>query len=256
MLGAIIGDIAGSVYEFNNVKTEDFPLFSKMSSFTDDTICTVAVADCAMNDWNYKDALVDWCSRYPRPMGGYGTSFQQWLKSADHVPYYSWGNGSAMRVSSIGWLFDNDIQTSMEAKKSAVVTHDHPKGVAGAQITALTIFYLRNGRTKEQTRAFAEKIYGHKLPEYVPFSNLFDETSEGTVPVALSCFLASESFEDAVRKAILIGGDSDTIAAITGSFAEAYYGIPDEIAKLAMRRLPEDMKEVVHQFYRTIGKEE
>lgn len=253
MLGAIIGDIAGSIYEFSNAKTEDFPLFKKESTFTDDTICTVAIADAAMNGWNYKDALLDWCHAYPHPTGGYGMGFANWLNSRDHAPYYSFGNGAAMRASSIGWLFNTPIEVSSEARQSALVSHDHPEGIKGAQATALGVFFLRNDKDKSLFGEWLEGLYG-KLPEYRPFSNPFDESCMNAVPVAASCFLASRSFEDAIRKSIAVGGDSDTIGAICGAFAEAYYGIPAPIRSAAMKKLPVDMKDVIKQFNYKLGR--
>ncbi len=250
MIGAIIGDIAGSVYEFANVRTEDFPLITKDSTFTDDTICTIAIADAAMNGWNYKDALLDWCRSYPRPMGGYGASFAAWLNSRNPQPYYSFGNGAAMRVSSLGWLYDTPIEVAEEAKSSAMVSHDHPEGIKGAQVAALGVFFLRKDKDKELFADWVRGLYG-KLPKYAPGSNPFDETCQNAIPVAASCFLASKSFEDAIRKAIAVGGDSDTIAAICGGWAEAYYGIPDWLRQAALQRLPETMKDVIKQFETT-----
>lgn len=246
MIGAIIGDIAGSVYEFNNAKTEDFPLITKQSNYTDDTICTIAIADATMNDRSYKDALLDWCLAYPHPMGGYGASFLQWLLSSNHQPYYSYGNGAAMRVSSIGWLCNSQYEVCETAKMSAEVSHDHPEGIYGAQAVALAVFGLRQGRSKDEIKDFISQHY--TIPKYEPFSNPFDETCQNAVPVAVSCFLASNSFEDAIRKAIVVGGDSDTIAAICGGFAEAYYGVPAELKRVALKKLPHDMRSVVRQF--------
>lgn len=253
MIGAIIGDIAGSVYEFDNAKTESFPLITKASTFTDDTICTIAVADAAMYGWDYKLALIDWCQQYPHPKGGYGVSFSDWLNSRQHLPYYSYGNGAAMRVSSLGWLFDTPIEVAAAAQESAEVSHNHPEGIRGAKAAALGIFYLRVTKDKEQFRQFMEDAYG-KLPKYIPFSNPFEETCMNALPIAASCFLASSDFEDAIRKAIAVGGDSDTIAAICGGFAEAYYDIPDWLRKSALRKLPVDMKEVITQFEVKLGR--
>lgn len=254
MLGAIIGDIVGSRFEFNNAKTTRFDLFAKECSFTDDTICTVAVADAIMNHhtylngYVYKLTLRTWCRRYPHPMGCYGVSFARWLASDCPQPYYSFGNGSAMRVSPVGWLFNYAIEVEYEAARSAEVTHNHPEGIKGAQVIALCIFMLRRGCFKKQIREFVEKEYG-KIPAYRPFSNPFDESCMNAVPVAVSCFLASTDFEDAIRKAVLVGGDSDTICAITGSLAEAHYGIPAAIRDAGLAYLPSEMKNIVDQFY-------
>lgn len=255
MLGAIIGDIVGSRFEFNNARRADFELFTKESTYTDDTICTVAIADAAMNGWNYADALLDWCRRYPHPKGAYGASFAAWLASEKPRPYYSFGNGAAMRVSSIGWLYGSMLETLEAAKESAEVTHDHPQGIQGAQATAALVFLLRHGGSKEQARELIEKVYGQHIPPYRPFSNPFTEECGATVLTAASCFLSSQNFEDAIRKAILVGGDSDTIGAVTGAFAEAYYGVPELIKKQALARLPDEMLDVIRQFNFQIGRE-
>lgn len=251
MLGAIIGDIVGSRFEFDNTKTTRFDLFAKECSFTDDTICTVAVADAILNGHTYQDSLRTWCWRYPHPMGGYGASFARWLASNCPQPYHSFGNGSAMRVSPVGWLFDDAMEAEYEAARSAEVTHDHPEGIKGAQVVALSIFMLRRGNTKEQVTRFVESKYG-KIPAYRPFSNPFDESCMNAVPVAVSCFLASTNFEDAIRRAVVVGGDSDTIAAITGSLAEAYYGIPAAIRDAGLAYLPSEKKNIVNQFYNRV----
>lgn len=254
MLGAIIGDIVGSRFEFNNAKTTSFDLFAKECSFTDDTICTVAVADAIMNHhtylngYVYKLTLRTWCSRYSIPMGGYGVSFARWLASDNPQPYYSFGNGAAMRVSPVGWLFDCEMEVEYEAAKSAEMTHNHPEGIKGAQVIALCIFMLRRRYSKKQVMKFVESQYG-KIPPYRPFSNPFDESCMNAVPVSVSCFLASTDFEDAIRKAVLVGGDSDTIGAITGSLAEAHYGIPTAIRDAGQAYLPTEMKNIVDQFY-------
>lgn len=251
MLGAIIGDIVGSRFEFNNARTADFELFTEDSSYTDDT-CTVAVADAAMNGWNYGDALHDWCRRYPHPMGGYGGSFAAWVASEKPRPYYSYGNGAAMRVSSIGWLNGSMLETLEAAKQSASCTHDHPEGIKGAQTTAGVVFILRLGGSKEHVRDFVEKLYG-RIPAYQPLSNPFTEECGATVLTAASCFLASQNFEDAIRKAVLVGGDSDTIGAVAGAMAEAYYGVPDDIWRKAKAYLSDDIMDVVRQFCLQVG---
>lgn len=247
MLGAIIGDIAGSIYEFNNVRTEDFPLFGPDCKFTDDSICTVAVAEAAMTDKDYSAHLQKWCRKFPHPMGGYGGNFAQWIRMKRPEPYGSYGNGAPMRVSSIGWLFDTEDQVRWQANASAKVTHNHELGIFGAELIATAIFRLRHGKPKETATNYVETAFGW-LPEYRPFSNRFDETTMNAVPVAVSCFLASTSFEDAVRKAIIVGGDSDTIGAIVGSLAEAYYGIPEDIKVQALAMLPEEIKDVIVRF--------
>lgn len=255
MLGTIIGDIAGSTREFNNVKTDKFKLIPKGSSYTDDTICTCAIALSALEGIPYDSSLQYLCHRHPRPMGGYGTSFYAWLRSSYPAPYYSFGNGSAMRVSPIGWIFDNPTSTINEARSSASVTHDHPEGLKGAETIALCIYKLRNGGSKVDVLDYVESGYG-EIPDYEPFSNPFLETCMNAVPVSVSCFLASTSFEDAIHKAIAVGGDSDTIGAITGSLAEAYYGVPKDLAAQAYSMLSQDLQHIVRKFYQRIGKED
>lgn len=254
MLGAIIGDIVGSRFEFNNARTADFELFAQDSVYTDDTICTCAVADAAMNGWSYQDALRDWCGRYPHPKGGYGSMFADWLNSDKPRPYYSFGNGAAMRVSSIGWIYNSVLEVSEAAKESALCTHDHPDGIRGAQATAVAVFMLRLSSSKDKFRSFMESVYG-TIPAYLPHSMSFQEDCTSTVIAASSAFLASQNFEDAIRKAICIGGDSDTIGAVCGAFAEAYYGIPRGIVQQAKGRLELDMLEVISQFNLQVGKE-
>lgn len=249
MIGAIIGDIVGSRFEFNNATGPNWQLFTKECDYTDDTICTCAIADAALQKKDYGETLHEWCRRYPHPTGGYGGAFSVWVHSDYPRPYYSFGNGAAMRVSPVGWLFDSVGDVLEEAAKTARVTHDHPEGIAGAKVTALAVWMLRNRCGKEQVRNFIENVYPGQIPPYKPYSNPFSEACRPTVLTAFSCFLASNSFEDAIRKAVLVGGDSDTIAAIAGAFAEAYYGVPGEIADAAMSFLPDEMKKVVRDFY-------
>lgn len=253
MIGTIIGDIAGSTYEHRNSRGMNFPLLTPKSTFTDDTICTIAVADAIMNDWSIKDSLLHWTAKYPNPMGGYGLSFLQWIHSRDHLPYYSYGNGAAMRVASIGWLFDSPQEVLEAAKDSAEVTHNHPEGIKGAGLTALAVFYLRNGWTKDDVKDII--CCGYDLPKTTrPNTNPYSESCMNAVPVAFACFYESNSFTDAIRRAIAVGGDSDTIAAICGSFAEAYYGIPADVYERYIKLLPDDLAEVVNQFEITIGR--
>lgn len=251
MLGAIIGDIAGSKYEFNNARTEDFILMGPGCDYTDDTICTVAVADAAMTDQDYATHLQAWCRRYPHPMGSYGGNFARWIHMEKPEPYGSWGNGAPMRVASVGWLFDTEEEVARQARASAAVTHNHRFGLAAAELVATAVFRLRHGAPKETAADNVEKAFGW-LPEYRPFSNRFDESSMNAVPVAVSCFLASDSFEDAIRKSIIVGGDSDTIGAITGALAEAHYGIPEDIKAQALAMLPDDIRAVIDRFNKSI----
>ena len=247
MLGAIIGDIVGSRFEFNNVKSKNFNLFTKECSFTDDTICTVAVADAILKGRSYKDSVHEWCRKYPHPMGGYGGSFAQWVRSDDPQPYYSFGNGSAMRVSPIGLYFDNEFGDVLkEAQASAEITHDHPEGIKGAQVTAMCVWMMRKGYTKADMKSYVMGEYD-SIPKFVPFPNPFNETCMNAVPVSVSCVLNSTSFEEAIRNAMIIGGDSDTLCAIAGSVAGAYYGIADEIAQQASSLLVNKHKLAYHE---------
>lgn len=249
MIGAIIGDIVGSRFEFNNAETTDFKLFTSECSFTDDTICTVAIADAILTGKSYRDSVHDWCRKYPRPMGGYGGSFARWVASDNPQPYNSFGNGSAMRVSPVGLYFDNEFGDVLnEAKKTAEITHDHPEGIKGAQVTAMCVWMMRKGYTKADMKSYVESEYG-SLPKFKPFSNPFDETCMNAVPVSVLCVLNSTCFEEAIRNAIIIGGDSDTIGAIVGGIAEAIYGVPAYLKDIAMSYLPDEMKKVVERFY-------
>lgn len=248
MIGAIIGDIAGSRFEFNNAKTSYFNLFAKECSFTDDTICTVAIADAILNGKQYADSLREWCRKYPNPTGGYGASFAKWVFSDGAQPYNSFGNGSAMRVSPVAWLFDSKAEVENEAEKTAAVTHNHPEGIKGARVIASCIYALRKGSSKQEILRYARSEYG-SIPVYRPTSNPFDETCMNAVPVSIGCFIDSTDFEDAIRKAILVGGDSDTIGAIVGSLAEAAYGVPVCLKDAAMSYLPYEIKSVINQFY-------
>ena len=257
MIGAIIGDIAGSRFEFRNTRSFNFRLFAKDCDYTDDTICTVAVADAAMHDRSYAEALRDWCGRYPRPKGGYGGSFSAWLAIPDAGPYWSFGNGSAMRVSAIPFLVDNIHDAIHMAMDSAQVTHDHPEGIKGAVVTAGGGYILREHASdpKAAKAHFAAWIGNYyTVGDTKPFSNPFAETCMNAVPVAAGCLLESIDFEDAIRRAILVGGDSDTIAAITGGWAEALYGVPPLLQGMARGYLPADMNAIVTEFYGRIKK--
>ena len=251
MIGSIIGDIVGSRFEFNNTRREDFELFTPECSFTDDTICTVAVADALLRDEDFGQVIHEWCRRYPSPMGGYGGRFAQWVRSDSPQPYNSLGNGSAMRVSPCGYL--PTLQTALEkAEESASCSHNHPKGIRGAVVITHANWLLRHGANKADIQKLAEEDYGYQISglsiSELQRTNPFDETCPGTIPPALCCFLGSSSFEDAIRKAISIGGDSDTIGAIVGGLAEAHYGVPEEIQDKALSYLPKEMTTVVREF--------
>ena len=248
MLGAIIGDIIGSRFEFNNTNRFDFELFTPACSFTDDTICTIAMADAVMNgDKDYGKKLHEWCNKYLYPMGGYGGSFARWVASDNPQPYHSFGNGSAMRVASIGWLFDTIEEVRIEAEKTALPTHNHPEGIKGAVATAEAIFLARK-HGKDYMLKQMEQYYPI-WKEPVLGSNKFDETCQGTMPVVFGIINKATSFEEAIRYAIAVGGDSDTIGAIVGSIAEAIWEIPDNIKAKALAYLPQDMIAVLKQAF-------
>ncbi len=250
MLGSIIGDIIGSTYEFKNADRYDFDPFPKGSSFTDDTVLIAAIADAILNSRDYAETIREYALKYPGR--GYGGWFSQWIYMDNPQPYNSFGNGSAMRVSPIGWAFDSLGETLEEAEKSAEITHNHREGKKGAKVVAASIFLARTGHDKKEIKKFVEKSYHYKLnrtlAEIKPFYS-FNETCQKTVPEALICFLESENFEDAVRKAIWLGGDSDTLACITGGIAEAYYKeIPHEWIEKSISILDDKLIEVVDQF--------
>jgi ADP-ribosylglycohydrolase len=252
MLGAIAGDIIGSVYEprSRRTKCEDFPLFVERSHFTDDTVLTVATADCLLHNKDYaltyKQYGWDW------PHAGYGGGFKNWVFSEGLEPYNSFGNGSAMRVSPVGFAAKTIEKALAEAERSAAVTHNHPEGIKGAQSVAAAIFLARRGSSKEEIRDFVAASFNYDLgrtlatirPDYY-----FDVTCQGSVPEAIIAFLESSSVEDAIRKAISLGGDSDTQACIAGGIAEAFYGkVPDVITNEIRMRLPEEFLEVIDKF--------
>ena len=259
MIGAIIGDIVGSRFEFAKQTNRNFTLFTDECGYTDDTICTVAIADAIMNHRSYKDSLHDWCRRYPNPMGGYGERFLTWIESDDPQPTGSCGNGSAMRVSPVGWLFDDYHKVLNEARKSAIVSHDHPEGINGAQCVATLIYWLRTCRiTKDEIWSAVKRNFHYTIPTLFDIYKIgsedhFDGTCQETVPYAISCFMESQNFEDAIRIAVAAGGDTDTKAAICGSIAEAYYEIPEAFITQAFEYLPHDILSVIEQFYRHIG---
>ena len=259
MYGAISGDIIGSPYEFDmGGKTKTFPLFSHYSKFTDDTVMTVAVAEALMDSTGKSDdeiraALVasmrKWGERYPN--AGYGQRFYRWLWSDDPQPYGSYGNGSAMRVSSAGWLFDTLEETRRIARLTAEVTHNHPEGIKGAEATASAIYLARTGATKEAIKDYIVSEFGYDLsrtcdeirPEYHHV-----ESCQQTVPEAITAFLEGNGFEDVIRTAVSLGGDCDTLTCIAGSIAEAFYGVPDELKAECRKRLPKDMPAVLDRF--------
>ena len=250
MLGAIFGDIVGSVYEFTPTHDYNFPLLTKESTFTDDTICTIAIADAYMHHRPYKTELQIWCASYPNPMGGYGARFNQWLHTPFALAYYSWGNGSAMRVSSIGWLCSSLDEVLQEATYSAVCTHNHPEGIRGAQAVAAAIYLARTGMSKEELLEYVQRTFRYPIlhEELDFYRDYFDESCEGTVSAAFICIRDSHDYESAIRLAVSLGADADTLGAIVGAIAESLYGMPEEFQEEALKRLPEDMEEVYNDF--------
>ena len=255
MIGAIAGDIIGSVYEAHPIKTEDFPLFSPGCRFTDDTVMTVATADSILTGKGYAAAYKEWGRLFPH--AGYGGMFRQWLRNNNSRPYNSFGNGSAMRVSPVGFAFDTLDKVLEEAKKSAEVTHNHPEGIKGAQATAAAIFLARTGKGKKEIKDYIETTFDYDLSatlaEIRP-GYRFDPTCQGSVPQAIIAFLESSTYEDAVRKAISLGGDTDTQACITGGIAQAYYKtIDDHIIKKVRALLDARLLDVVDSFSAKYG---
>ncbi|MDP2835337.1 MAG: ADP-ribosylglycohydrolase family protein [Pseudomonadota bacterium] len=255
MLGAIFGDIVGSVYEWNNVKTKDFqPLVAPRAFFTDDTVLTIAVADALLNHRPPAEAFKDWGRRYPNV--SWGGRFSRWLFSDETAPYGSFGNGAAMRVSPAGLLGRDLAEVVRFSDHVTAATHDHPEGLKGAAATATAIFLARQGAGAEDIRAAVTETYGYDLSATVDAIRphyTFDETCQGSVPQALVCALEATDFEDAIRNAISIGGDSDTLAAICGGVAEARFGVPEELAQAAWGRLPADMRQVLQDLYAAAG---
>ncbi|MHB8106315.1 MAG: ADP-ribosylglycohydrolase family protein [Candidatus Cryosericum sp.] len=239
MLGAVAGDIIGSVFEFHAIKSMDFPLFSQDSTWTDDTVLTMAVAQTLLTGRPYEETLREFALEHPD--AGFGGMFTQWFTTPGSKPYNGFGNGSAMRVSPVGWAFDTLEETLEEAQRSAEVTHNHPEGIKGAQATAAAIFFARQGTSQIVIRDVLEARFGynlHRAYEDIQASSSFDETSQRSVPEALICALTSMNFEGAVCRAIALGGDADTQAAIAGSVAEALYGgVPASIAREVRTRL-------------------
>ncbi len=250
MLGAIAGDIIGSVYEFNNIKTTDFPLFSRKSRFTDDSVLTIALADSLINSIPYIDKIKEYYHLYPD--AGYGGRFRQWAGSDDNRPYNSYGNGSAMRVSPAGWAYSSLDVVLIEAERSAMITHNHPEGIKGAQSVAAAIYLARTGSSKQQIKEYIEKKFFYNLSERLDDIRphyRFNETCQGSVPQSIIAFLESDSYEDTIRKAVSIGGDSDTIACIAGGIAEAFYKfIPDVIVEHSMNILDSRLRNMVIMF--------
>ena len=253
MIGAIIGDVIGSRFEFNNTRDYHFNLWDDSCSYTDDTICTLAIADAILTGESYKSKLLEWCNTYPHPMGAYGGRFAQWIHSEDPQPYNSFGNGSAMRVSPVAWAFNDLEDVKREAEKTAAVSHNHPEGIKGAVAVAHAIWLFRTGWGKslrEWCDTMQQYYPGFESQHFE--QGKFDETCQGTVPLCLQIICQATDFEDAIRRAISFGGDSDTIGAIVGSIAEARWGIPQQIIDYVMEFLDPRMREqlaIWHNFY-------
>ena len=260
MYGAILGDIIGSPYEFDmGDKTKDFPLFSKNSTYTDDTVMTLAVAEAFLAMLPGEDVDVTrqrliekmqhWGKRYPH--AGYGARFVWWLSAEHPEPYGSFGNGSAMRVSSAAWLFDNLETVRRMARLSAEVTHNHPEGIKGAEATASAIYLARKGRTKAEIKSYIEENFHYDLSrtcDEIRPGYRHVESCQETVPEAITAFLEGESFEDVIRTAVSLGGDCDTLTAIAGSMAEGFYDVPEELKNQCRTRLPGELREILERF--------
>ena len=270
MIGSIIGDIVGSIYEFSNIRTKDFEFFGRYVEYTDDSILTLATADAILAGRLslVADYYVRYAEAYPSPMGGYGKCFKNWViqkTRTGYAPAYnSCGNGSAMRVGPVGWAFDTKNDTMNAAKVSAEGTHNHPEGIKGAQATAMCIFLARKGASKDEIQQCMEQEFGYRFPLTIAelqkrysWNGVDGEGNGGicqdSVPQAIQCALQATDFEDAVRNAISIGGDSDTIGCITGSIAEALYGVPANMCEKAMTYLPENFQKLVTEFEAKYG---
>ena len=260
MHGAILGDIIGSPYEFDRgSKSKDFPLFSPDSTYTDDSVMTLAVADAFLSiapntdDAEIRRRLIQSMQTYGQafPHAGYGGMFRRWLKDPNPQPYGSYGNGSAMRVSSAGWLFD-DLETVRHmARLSAEVTHNHPEGIKGAEATASAIYLSRTGSTKAEIKAYIEANFHYDLSrscDEIRPTYRHVESCQETIPEAITAFLEGRSFEDVIRTAVSLGGDCDTLTCIAGSIAEGYYGVPEELKQQCRERLPEDLRKILRRF--------
>ncbi len=263
MYGAILGDMIGSPYEFKDRKKDkDFPLFCEKSRFTDDSAMTIAIADALLrtaeqDQWDdeaavkdhFIDCMHEWGRKYPN--AGYGGRFFKWLMLGRREPYGSYGNGSGMRVSPAGWVSDSLEETRKLARWSAEVTHDHPEGVKGAEAIVSAVWMSRHGSSKDEIRAYINEEFSYDLertcdeirPDYD-----FDVSCQGSVPESIISFLESDGFEDAIRNGVSLGGDSDTIGAMTGSIAEAFYGVPEDLKQECEKRLPEDMVRILRRF--------
>ena len=260
MYGAILGDMIGSPYEFDmGNKSKEFPLFSERSTYTDDTVMTLAVAeaflddDITMDENTIRQRLIESMHKYGKlfPNAGYGGRFAMWLFLEGNEPYNSWGNGSAMRISSVAWLFNDLEMVRHTARLSAAVTHNHPEGIKGAEATASAIFLARTGKSKAEIKAYVEETFGYDLSrtcDEIRPNYHHVESCQETVPEAIIAFLEGESFEDVIRTAVSLGGDCDTLTCIAGSIAEGFYGVPEELKRECRSRLPKQLLEVLLRF--------
>jgi ADP-ribosylglycohydrolase len=250
MIGAIAGDIIGSVFEWHNIKTTEFQLIDPKSFFTDDSVLTIALADSILSDTPYEILLKDYYRNYPH--AGYGGMFHKWALSKESNPYNSFGNGAAMRISPVGFAYSTLDEVLARAEEFTAITHNHPEGIRGAKATAAAIFLARTGNDRDQIRDYIQMHFDYdlsrRLDDIRPLYT-FDETCQGTVPEAIIAFLESTSYENAIRLAISLGGDSDTLACITGGIAQAFYGeVPAAIEKMVYQRLDKPLAEVTRKF--------
>ena len=253
MFGAVIGDIIGSVYEFNNVKSKSFPLWSDASTFTDDTLCTIAIADAMLHQKSFEAALVDWGKRYPQV--GYGPMFQGWLGSERRKPYKSWGNGAVMRLSPVCYLSPDCIYATLSGLEATGVTHNSSEALLATEAYIDAFFSLKEGKTPTDIKDKLSSRYGYDMNRSVDdirecYDKFYVRCSK-SVPEAIICALDATGFEDAIRNAISLGGDSDTLATMTGALAEVRFSVPAEMKAQALARLPDPMKEILNEMYRT-----
>ena len=250
MIGAIAGDIIGSVYEWDNIKTKDFPLFSDRAFFTDDSVLTVALADSILTGTPYADNLRKYYNLYPD--AGYGGSFHRWAQDKNAGPYNSWGNGAAMRISPVGYAYNDLDSVLQKAAEYTEITHNHPEGIKGGQATAAAIFLARTNKSKDEIKDFIETMFQYNLSTHVDKIRpdySFDVSSQGTVPQAIRAFIDSTNFEDAIRTAVSLGGDSDTLTCITGGIAQAFYGeVPSEIVEKVYAILDDRLGRITKEF--------
>jgi len=251
-LGAIIGDVVGSKYEFHNHRSKKFELFDKDMFFTDDTVMTLAVMDILLNKKDVVKTMQEWGNKYPNV--SWGASFGLWLKEKKPQPYWSYGNGAAMRISPVGWIAKDEDEVMKLSNRITNVSHDHPEGMWGAYITALCVFYARKGKSKDFIKKVAERYYDLDFDyEELRKTYYFNETCQNTVPQAIYCFLISKSFEDCLRISVSIGGDTDTLCAISCAIASAYYGIPKNIEQKINSYLDDDMLNLIERFEETLN---